>query len=179
LKLSKDDKIEIFENSISWVLVLALFIYGFGKTIQFESSTEINKTVSQLSGQELMWAFYGYSKSYALLLGFIEIIGGVLILLKKTRLIGCILTSFIFVNVIIQDIVFSVVPGALRAAIFYQILVIIILSLNYKKVISSIKTLYIVKTNTENRKRTILKFLIAFIIFVILRIFEYFITLYL
>jgi len=34
---------------------------------------------------ELMWAFYGYSKSFAITIGVIEIIGGILILIKNTN----------------------------------------------------------------------------------------------
>ena len=78
---SRKDKIEILENSISWIVVLAMFIYGGAKLFQFEGATEINKTVSEMTGMELMWAFYGYSKSFALTLGVFEIIGGILIII--------------------------------------------------------------------------------------------------
>ncbi len=141
MNLDKKDKIEIFENAISWVVVLAMFIYGGAKIIQFDGSTEIDKTVSELSGMELMWAFYGYSKSFALIIGFLEIIGGILILIKKTRIIGCLFTSTILVNVILQDIYFEIHSGALKAAILYQLLIIIILWLHRRKLIQGIKAL--------------------------------------
>ncbi|MFI1770244.1 MauE/DoxX family redox-associated membrane protein, partial [Thalassobellus citreus] len=120
MNLNKKDKIEIFENAISWIIVFAMFIYGGAKLIQFDGAAEIDKTVSELSGMELMWAFYGYSKSFAMTLGIFEIIGGILILIKKTRIIGCLFTSTILVNVIFQDIYFGVHLGALKAAILYQ-----------------------------------------------------------
>ncbi len=176
MKLIKNDKIEIIENSISWIVVFAMIVYGFGKTVQFDGSTEINKTISELTGQELMWAFYGYSKTYALIIGLLEIIGGVLILMKKTRLIGCLFISFILTNIIIQDLVFSVVIGALRAAIFYQLLIIIILCLNYKKVIESIKSILIFKKVSDERNKKLIKYVIAFVVFIVIRIFEYFVT---
>ena len=87
--LTKTDKIEIFENAISWIVVIAMFIYGGGKLIQFDSVVEIDKTISEMTGMELMWAFYGYSKSFAIPLGVFELIGGFLILIKRTRIIGC------------------------------------------------------------------------------------------
>ena len=78
MNFNKEDKIEIIENAISWIVVLALFIYGGGKLIQFDGAADIDKTVSELTGMELMWAFYGYSKSFAMTLGILEMIGGIL-----------------------------------------------------------------------------------------------------
>ncbi|HRE76836.1 MAG TPA: hypothetical protein PLL09_03325 [Flavobacterium sp.] len=141
MKLDRKDKIEIFENALSWIVVFAIFIYGGSKIFQFDDASEIDKTVAEITGMELMWAFYGYSKSYAITLGIFEIIGGTLILIKQTRIIGCLFTSTILVNVILQDIYFDVNSGALKAAILYQWLILIILWLNKDKVIQSIKDL--------------------------------------
>ena len=60
MKLSAQDKWEILETAATWVVVMAMLVYGFGKWIQFEGAAEIDKTVQELSGMELMWAFYGY-----------------------------------------------------------------------------------------------------------------------
>jgi uncharacterized membrane protein len=174
--LTKTDKIEIFENAISWIVVIAMLIYGGGKLIQFDSVVEIDKTISEMTGMELMWAFYGYSKSFAITLGVFELIGGLLILIKRTRIIGCLFTSTILVNVILQDIYFGVHLGALKAAILYQLLILIILLLNKEKLITSIKTLLISDKNEQTKTKFFVKTLIAFGIFCGLRILEYFIT---
>ncbi len=49
MNFDKKEKIEILENAISWIVVLAMFIYGFGKLIQFDGAIEIDKTVSELT----------------------------------------------------------------------------------------------------------------------------------
>ena len=174
--LTKKDKIEIFENAISWIVVVAMFIYGGGKLIQFDGAAEIDKTISEMTGMELMWAFYGYSKSFAITLGVFELIGGFLILVKRTRIIGCLFTSTILVNVIFQDIYFGVHLGALKAAILYQLLLLIILSLNKEKLITSIKTLLRSDKTEQNKTKFFVKIIITFGIFAGLRILEYFIT---
>jgi len=176
MNFTKKDKIEIFENSISWIVVLAMFIYGGAKLIQFDGAAEIDKTVSEMTGMELMWAFYGYSKSFAITLGLFELIGGILILIKRTRIIGCLFASTILVNVIFQDIYFGVHFGALKAAILYQLLILIILWLNKEKLIKSIKTLLTSEKTGQTKSKYFVKILIAFGIFVGLRILEYFIT---
>jgi hypothetical protein len=176
MKFDRNDKIEIFENAISWIVVFAMFIYGGAKIFQFDGASEIDKTVSEMTGMELMWAFYGYSKSYAITLGLFEIIGGALILMKRTRIIGCLFTSTILVNVILQDIYFEVHVGALKAAILYQLLILIILWLNKDNVIQSLKNLINFNKSQQSKLKFIIKLVIAFICFVILRITEYYIT---
>ena len=176
MNFNKKDRIEIFENAISWIVVLAMFIYGGAKLFQFDGATEIDKTVNEMTGMELMWAFYGYSKSFAVTLGIFEVIGGILILIKRTRIIGCLFTSTILVNVILQDIYFGVHLGALKAAILYQLLILIILWLNKERLIKSIKTLLTSEKTEQTKTKFFVKILIAFGIFFGLRILEYFIT---
>ena len=103
-------------------------------------------------------------------------IGGFLILIKRTRIIGCLFTSTILVNVIFQDIYFGVHLGALKAAILYQLLILIILFLNKEKLLTSIKTLLTSDKIEQTKTKFFVKILIAFGIFVGLRILEYFIT---
>jgi len=176
MNFSKKDKIEIFEDAISWIIVFAMFVYGGGKILQFNGAAQVDKPVSELTGMELMWAFYGYSKSFAVTLGIFEIIGGLLILIKKTRIIGCLFTSTILVNVIFQDIYFGVHSGALKAGILYQLLILIILWLNREKLIQSIKVLLESKKIEQPKMKFFIKLIIAFALFAGLRILEYYVT---
>lgn len=176
MNFNKKDKIEIFENAISWIVIFGMIVYGGAKINQFDGAVEIDKTVSEMTGMQLMWAFYGYSKSYALTIGFMEIIGGILILVKKTRIIGCLVVTTLLVNIIFQDVYFEVNLAALKAAILYQSLILIILLLNRHRLIQSIKTLI----NSNKPKQSKIKFFVSlfitFILFVILRLAEYYIT---
>jgi len=176
MNLTKKDKTEIFENAISWVVVLAMLIYGGGKMVQFVDAVDPNKTVAEMTGMQLMWAFYSYSEAFVITLGVFEIIGGVLILIKRTRLLGCLFTTAILLNVILQDIFFGVHLGALKAAILYQILILIILWMNKEKMVKSIKILLTSNRTEQTKTKLFAKLLIAFGIFVVLRIIEYYIT---
>jgi len=104
------------------------------------------------------------------------LIGGLLILINRTRIIGCLFTSTILVNVIFQDIYFGVHLGALKAAIIYQLLILIILLLNKEKLMTGIKTLLTSDKTEQTKTKFFIKILIAFRIFIGLRILEYFIT---
>lgn len=176
MKYTRQDKIDIIENALSWIVVFAMFVYGGAKIMQFDGATAIDKSVSELTGMQLMWAFYGYSKPYVIILGILEITGGLLILIKRTRLIGCFLTSTILVNVILQDIFFEVYFGVIKAAIIYQSMIIIIFFLNREKLIKILNIL-LDSNNIKQSKMIILsKLVIAFIFFIILRILEFVIT---
>lgn len=175
MNFTRKDKIEIFENAISWIVAFAMLVYGGAKIIQFDDATHIDKIVSEMTGMELMWAFYGYSKSYAIILGLMEIIGGIMILMKRTRIIACLFLSTILVNVILQDIFFEISFGALKAALLYQILILIILWINKEQLIQAVKELMTTK-KYEKSKNIFLKLIITFGLFVIFRLLEYFIT---
>jgi hypothetical protein len=176
LKFDKKDKVEIFENAISWIVVFAMFVYGGAKLIQFKGAATLDKTVAEMTGMELMWAFYGYSQAFAITLGIFEILGGMLILFKKTRILGCLITSTILINVIFQDIYFEVLQGALRAAILYQLLILIIIWLNRQKLLQALEILLPSPKREESFAKLATKLGIAFILFLALRVGEYLIT---
>lgn len=109
-------------------------------------------------------------------LGLFEITGGILILIKRTCVIGCILTSTILVNVILQDVFYEVNFGALKAALIYQLLILVILWLNREKVMRSIRVLLERRKIKQSKTKLFVKLLLAFVIFAGLRVLEYFIT---
>lgn len=130
----KRDLARILELAFRWHVALSLFVYGIAKTVQFTPTAEVSAPVNTLTGQQLMWAFYGYSLGYAKFLGVVEMLGAGLLLFRRTTLFGCLVVTTVLVNVIVQDIVFGVLEGALRAAIIYQVFTVVILLLNWQRV---------------------------------------------
>lgn len=80
------------------------------------------------------------------------------------------------VNVILQDIFYDVHLGALKAAILYQLLIFIILWLNRNKVVYSFKSLMLFDKIQHTKTVYIAKALIALVLFMVLRILEYYAT---
>lgn len=176
MEFIKKHRFIILENAFSYVVVLAMLAYGVGKWVQFNGAAEIDLKISEMTGMQLMWAFYGYSRPFGLILGVLEITGGVLMLFRRTRLLGCFFVSTILVNVILQDIFYDVNVGALRAAILYQSLILIILFMNKDILIEIGKKLIEVKMNIGSWKSKFYVFLCSVVLFVILRILEYYVT---
>ncbi|MFC7774476.1 hypothetical protein [Flavobacterium sp. GCM10027622] len=178
MKISKGEWLEIVENAISWIVVFAMMAYGLGKFVQFGNAHQIDKPVSQLNGGQLMWAFYAYSKPYALIIGGMEVIGGILLLFRKTRILGCFLITTILFNVILQDVFYGVPLGALRAAVLYQSCLLVILWLNKERVKSIIKSFMVVKPSIKPVKHKLILLFLTFVLFIIFRITEYYLTVY-
>lgn len=178
MKSSKNkeaDFLWIVETALTWLVVFALMVYGFGKIIQFQNTDTANKLVSELTGMELMWTFYAYSQPYVWILGLFEIFGGILLFFRRTRLLGCLFATTIFINVILQDIFYEVNIGALRACIIYQCCLLVILLLNRDRLFAGMKTL-LIKPNKHKSLRRVSAGVLAFLLFVILRYLEYAIT---
>ena len=107
---SKQEKIELVETALTWLVVFMMSIYGVMKVLQFKGAVNIDKTIPQLTAMEIMWAFYGYSFPFALTIGVFEILGATLLFFKKTRLIGCFFLSTILINIIIFSFYVSFFP---------------------------------------------------------------------
>ena len=176
MKLKNEDSKIILENTFAYIVVFAMFAYGIGKIIQFDGAVKIDKTISELTGMQLMWAFYGYSKPFVITLGLLEISGGVLLLLKRTRILGCLLVTSILVNVILQDIFYGVHVGALRAAIIYQLLIIIILWFNKVRLVQCFKILTRIPVPAGSKRIVFTRIVLSVLLFVFLRVLEFFIT---
>lgn len=173
---SKRDRIEIIDNALTYIVVFAMMAYGVGKVVQFNHAQHINSKVSDLTGMQLMWAFYGYSYPFVITLGVLEVLGGILMFFRKTRLIGCVFVSTILSTIILQDIYYDVNVGALKAAIIYQLCIFIIFWINIDKLKLAISILTSYISIPKTKSKWIIKTGITICLLVVLRILEYYVT---
>ena len=153
---------EKIQYTIKWTIIfivsISMIVYGVTKPIQFSDfSNSTNVNVSE--GHKIMWSFYSYSLTYPLIIGFFEILGGISLLSNRSRIFGCILLTIILSNIIIQDYIYEIV--ALKSAIFYQILVVIILFFDKEKLKRVIKVLFTTSKFSKNLILIIIALLIA------------------
>lgn len=164
------NKTKIVKDLFYWIAIFvvssSMLVYGLSKPFQFESIENV-ENINKLSGQQIMWVFYGYSKAYPIIIGVFEIIGAITLLFKNTRIFGCLILTTILINVIIQDYVFDVI--ALSSAIYYQILVFLIILYDDTKVKNIFKAL--LSTSTKKKAGTFI-IIIALIIAAILKFYE-------
>ncbi|ROI03676.1 hypothetical protein EGH90_11615 [Kaistella haifensis] len=164
--MSLKEKVEYF---VKWVVIFivssSMIIYGIAKPIQFSDYTNsTNLNVSE--GHKIMWTFYSYSLTYPIIIGVFEILGGVSILFNKSRIFGCILLTIILSNIIIQDFIYEIV--ALKSAIFYQILVLIIFLFDIEK----LKRIFSLLFSSTRHSKNIILLIVAFVIAFLIKYFE-------
>ncbi len=118
---------------LSFVLAFFLIKYGLEKWTRLQFPTPppniLHAEVGTLDKDILFWSLMGTSKAYAGFMGFIEILAGLLLFLRKTRLIGGFLALGIFANVFALNVGFDITVKLLSLALLLTSLYIVAPSL--------------------------------------------------
>ena len=122
------------ELAARWYVCLTIGIYGVGKVmgIQFGSQESMaedlgNLTISELTPMQIMWLFFGYSYGYGLFIGLSQVVGGLMLLHPRTKLLGITILIPILLNIIVADLFFEVLFGATLTAIWLFVLLLFVL----------------------------------------------------
>jgi len=104
--------------------------YGFAKLngSQFEIiDSQLDRPMGQVSGFWLTWYYFGYSPVYGNLLGVAQIAAGILLIFRKTALLGSVLLLPIISNIVLVNLFYGIDPGALIVALllFFGVLLIV------------------------------------------------------
>ncbi|WP_299272745.1 DoxX family protein [uncultured Psychroserpens sp.] len=101
-----------FQVILRVALFVAMLFYGLAKVFngQFGSpSLELlMQSVGEMSPMGLAWTFMGYSLAYSIFIGFIEILGGVLLLYRKTQTIGSLIIVGVMTNVVVMNLIYDI-----------------------------------------------------------------------
>ena len=94
-------------------------VYGVGKVVQFGGGEKFPTEMlnQDMTGQQVMWLFFGYSLSYPLFIGASQVVGGILLLFERTKLLGVLILLPIIINILLLDLIYHVNVGALMYAI--------------------------------------------------------------
>jgi hypothetical protein len=96
-----------------------MLIYGYSKVFPLQmaplSIGILNEPVGNLSPMTMLWGLIGLHPAYEIVCGFAEVIGGVLILFRRTALLGALVSAFVITNVLLYNLFFDV-PVKLFAA---------------------------------------------------------------
>jgi len=135
-----DRKRTDYNKALKWVMILLryylfsqMFSYGLSKLfyLQFQppSFMRLDSTFGQASPMGLLWTFMGYSMAYTMFTGFLELLGGLFLLSRKTVKLGALLTFGVMLNVMMLNYCYDVpvkllsthlVVMSLLLALFYS-----------------------------------------------------------
>ena len=116
-----------------FVASFLILIYGFAKIngSQFTIlASELDKPMREVSGFWLTWYYFGYSSIYGNFIALVQITGGILLMFRKTTLLGSCILLPVITNIILVDIFYAIDLGALLVALIIEAILIVILALH-------------------------------------------------
>ena len=114
-----------------YAVAFIIITYGFAKLngAQFTVlDSELDKPLGEVSGFWLTWYYFGYSKFYGNFIALAQVAGGLMLMFRRSTLLGSCLLFPIVTNIILVDIFYGVEPGALLTALVIEALLLIILA---------------------------------------------------
>ncbi|MEO6611415.1 MAG: hypothetical protein ABIT05_04760 [Chitinophagaceae bacterium] len=101
-----------FRVGISYYLAFYLMSYGFNKLFKRQFYIPEPNTLFTTMGNTyrdlLYWSSMGVSRPYNIFLGSLELLAGILLLFRKTRLIGSLLAISILLNIVAVNLSYNI-----------------------------------------------------------------------
>jgi uncharacterized membrane protein YphA (DoxX/SURF4 family) len=97
---------------VRYVLAAAMLSYGLSKVFQtqfpFPGPERLSAPLGELSPQELVWTFMGYSRGYNLFTGGAEVVGGLLLFSRRTTTLGALVLATVMSNVVALNVFYDI-----------------------------------------------------------------------
>jgi hypothetical protein len=93
-------------------LVAAMLLYGFVKVFQIQfqqpSFVKLLQPLGEYSPMGLAWTYMGYSKGFGMFAGIMEILGGVLLIWRRTSTLGAFIIIGVMTQVAMMNLMFDI-----------------------------------------------------------------------
>lgn len=108
-----------YNLALYWLLVVlrifligAMLLYGFVKVFQIQfqqpSFVKLLQPLGEFSPMGLAWNYMGYSKGFGMFAGLMEILGGILLMFRKTSTLGAFVVIGVMVQVAMMNMMFDI-----------------------------------------------------------------------
>lgn len=138
--IKKTDLHQWFQPIITYYVAHQITIYGAAKILktQFQVPNYIwESPIGELHGFWLTWSYFGYSPSFAFLLGAIQVAGAILLIFRKTRLLATFILLPIMINIDFIDYFYQISPMAFYNSLHYTFILIFIMFLDVDKLVDA------------------------------------------
>lgn len=124
---------------IRYSVALNLIMVGMQKWFYLQFNTPIAKLdlpFSSFSSEDLVWAFFGHSHGFVLVIGSLQIIGSLFLLYNRTRLFGTVLLIPVMLNILLIDLFYGFYFGERFNAFVLLVALVYLLLLDYEKLVT-------------------------------------------
>lgn len=113
LEVTKEKKMVTYLILVlRYFLAFTMFTYGFSKMfyLQFTqlSLYSLEQTFGNSSPMGILWRFMGYSEPYTVFTGVLEVLGGIFLIWRRTKVLGAIMCFGIMLNVFVLNLSYDV-----------------------------------------------------------------------
>ncbi|MES2410629.1 MAG: hypothetical protein V4535_04205 [Bacteroidota bacterium] len=131
---SNDNKVIIYYciALCRYLLAAIIMFYGFSKLMVDQLSMSYywyGDELGKLSGLQLTWSFFGYSKIYSSIIAIAQILAGSLLMFRRTTLLGALFLLPILVNITLIDYNYDIPAKDIITVLLLMTIFIISLSL--------------------------------------------------
>ena len=98
--------LSLLQGMIRYFIALDLCTFGFQKIFHLQFAIPLgvlDNPFSSLSGEEMIWAFFGHFYAFTVIIAVMQITGSLMLLFRKTRLLAVIVLLPILLNVLLLD----------------------------------------------------------------------------
>jgi uncharacterized membrane protein YphA (DoxX/SURF4 family) len=107
---------------VRYFLVVNMLGYGFSKVFHlqmpFPYLSQLVQPFGDKSPMGLAWSFIGYSTTYSAFSGWCEVIGGLLLMFRRTTTLGALVSSVVMFNVVMMNMGYDI-PVKLYSSILF------------------------------------------------------------
>ena len=112
---------QLLRTLCKYYIAYYMFSYAFAKILKtqfgFGPVYSADYNVSDYNGFMLTWYYFGYSRTYGLIIAACQILAGILIVFRKTERIGTVLLLSFMVNIVLVNIFYEIAPSAMQMSI--------------------------------------------------------------
>ncbi len=126
------------QGVVAFYVAYMICNYAFAKLLktQFQPPSYILETpIGELNGFWLTWTYFGFSETFANILGWTQVVGSVLMLFRKTRLFGAVVLIPVMANICLIDHFYSISPLAYFNALHYTFILLFFVTLDAGKLL--------------------------------------------
>jgi hypothetical protein len=124
------------QGIIRYWLALSIASYGFAKLLKTQFQTaeyRLDMPLSSVDGMSLTWYYFGYSYPLAVSIALFQIGGSILLLYRRTTLLGAMILLPVMVNIVLINLFYKITIGAFFNSVIYSLALVFLLLLHRKR----------------------------------------------
>jgi hypothetical protein len=127
----------VLRGVMRYWLAFHISLYGYAKLMNTQLFQDViwnNTPTGKLNGLELTWTYFGFSHGLSAIIAFAQIGGSILLLFRRTTLLGVCILLPVLLNIVLIDIFYGILAPLLLAIIFALDLLFLLL-LRWKEIV--------------------------------------------